>query len=80
MNMLKARLYEFELQKKEKEEESNQKKKYEKGWGNQIRAYILQPNRLVKDIRTNHQNTDPEKVLNGEIEGFLQSSLYKIND
>ena len=80
MNMLKARLYEFELQKKEKEEESNQKKKSEIGWGHQIRSYILHPYRLVKDIRTNHQNTDPEKVLNGEIEGFLQSSLYKIND
>ena len=80
MNMLKARLYEFELQKREKEDENNQKKKSEIGWGHQIRSYILHPYRLVKDIRTNHQNTDPEKVLNGEIEGFLQSSLYKIND
>ncbi len=80
MNMLRARLYEFELQKKEKEEENNQKNKSEIGWGHQIRSYILHPYRLVKDLRTNHQNTDPEKVLNGEIDGFLQSSLYKIND
>ena len=80
MNMLKARLYEFELQKKEKEEESNKKKKSEIGWGHQIRSYILHPYRLVKDIRTNYQNTDTDKVLNGEIDGFLQSSLYKIND
>ena len=48
--------------------------------GHQIRSYILHPYRLVKDVRTNHQNTDPEKVLNGEIEGFLQSSLHKVND
>ena len=74
MNMLKARLYEFELQKKEKEEENNQKNKSEIGWGHQIRSYILHPYRLVKDIRTNHQNTDPEKVLNGEIDGFLPVS------
>ena len=77
MNMLKARLYEFELQKKEKENESNQKSKTDIGWGHQIRSYILHPYRLIKDNRTNYQSSDPEKVLNGDIDGFLQSSLFK---
>ena len=80
MNMLKARLYEFELQKKEKENQSIQKSKSEIGWGHQIRSYVLHPYRLVKDNRTNFESTDPDKVLNGEIDNFLESFLYKIND
>ena len=80
MNMLKARLYEFELQKKEKENQSIQKSKSEIGWGHQIRSYVLHPYRLVKDNRTNFESTDPDKVLNGEIDNFLESFFYKIND
>ena len=80
MKMLKARLYEFELQKKEKEDKNNEKNKSEIGWGHQIRSYILHPYRLVKDNRTNYQSTDPQKVLNGEIDSFLERSLHKMND
>ena len=80
MNMLKARLYEFELQKKEKENQSIQKSKSEIGWGHQIRSYVLHPYRLVKDNRTNFESSDPDKVLNGDIDNFLESFLYKIND
>tara|TARA_A100001388_G_scaffold266317_1_gene239283 strand:- start:764 stop:1411 length:648 start_codon:yes stop_codon:yes gene_type:complete len=79
MNMLRARLYEFELQKKEMQNENQQKSKSDIGWGHQIRSYVLQPYQLVKDNRTNHERTDPEKVLNGEIDSFLESSLYGAN-
>ena len=79
INMLKARLFEFELQKKEKEDENVQKNKSDIGWGHQIRSYILHPYRLVKDNRTNYEHSDPEKVLNGDIGTFLEKSLYKIN-
>ena len=66
--------------KKERENENAQKSKSDIGWGHQIRSYILHPYRLVKDNRTNYENSDPDKVLNGEINSFLESSLYKLND
>ena len=78
MNMLKARLYDFEIKKKEKENQNTESSKSEIGWGHQIRSYVLQPYRLVKDNRTNFENTSPDKVLNGEIDEFLEHSLYKI--
>ena len=79
MNMLKARLYEFELQKKEKENSKIENSKSDIGWGHQIRSYVLHPYRLVKDNRTNFENSNPDKVLDGEIDKFLENSLYKIN-
>ena len=78
MNMLKARLYDFELKKKEEKNLNNETSKSEIGWGYQIRSYVLQPYRLVKDNRTNFENTSPEKVLDGEIDEFLEQSLYQI--
>ena len=78
MNMLRARLYDFELKKKEKQNQSVDASKSEIGWGHQIRSYILQPYRLVKDNRTNHESSSPDKVLNGEIDEFLEKSLYQI--
>jgi len=78
MNMLKARLYDFEIKKKEKENQNTVALKSEIGWGHQIRSYVLQPYRLVKDNRTNFENTSPDKVLNGEIDDFLEHSLYQI--
>jgi len=80
MNMLKARLYDFEIKKKEKESKNLESSKSEIGWGHQIRSYVLHPYRLVKDNRTNYETSNPDKVLNGEIDNFLESSLYKIND
>ena len=77
--MLKARLYNFELKKREKKNQNEESLKSEIGWGHQIRSYILHPYRLVKDNRTNFENTNPDKVLDGEIDKFLESSLYKIN-
>ena len=78
MNMLKARLYDFEMKKKEKQNQSTEESKSEIGWGHQIRSYVLQPYRLVKDNRTNHESTNPNKVLDGEIDEFLEKSLYQI--
>ena len=79
MNMLKARLYEFELQKREKENSSVESSKSDIGWGHQIRSYVLHPYRMVKDSRTNFESSNPDKVLDGEIDSFLESSLYNHN-
>ena len=76
-NMLKARLYNYEIQKKEEHSESLAKSKTDIGWGHQIRSYVLQPYQLVKDLRNNLENTDPESVLDGDIDEFLESSLYE---
>tara|TARA_Y100000590_G_C15571578_1_gene958797 strand:+ start:136 stop:1200 length:1065 start_codon:yes stop_codon:yes gene_type:complete len=79
LSMLKARLYEFELQKREKENENIENSKSDIGWGHQIRSYVLHPYRMVKDNRTNYENTNPDKVLDGDIDNFLENSLYKLN-
>ena len=79
MNMLKARLYNYEIAKREKETKNLESFKSDIGWGHQIRSYVLHPYRLVKDNRTNHESSNPEKILDGEIDEFLESSLYKIN-
>ena len=80
LNMLKARLYDYEIKKKEEENQNTENTKSEIGWGHQIRSYVLQPYQLVKDNRTNFENTNPDKVLNGEIDQFLEQSLYNLND
>ncbi len=78
MNMLKARLYDFEIKKKEEMNQNVIASKSEIGWGHQIRSYVLQPYRLVKDNRTSHESSNPDKVLDGEIDEFLEKSLYQI--
>ena len=78
MNMLKARLYELELKKKEDKNQNIESEKTEIGWGHQIRSYILQPYQLVKDNRTGLERTDPDKVLNGDIDSFLKEALSKL--
>ena len=80
MNMLKARLYEHELKKKEQQLKSSEDSKAEIGWGHQIRSYVLHPYRMVKDTRTNYESSSPDNVLDCEIDEFLESSLYKLND
>ena len=80
MNMLKARLYEYELKKKEEQLKSKEDAKSDIGWGHQIRSYVLHPYRLVKDNRTNFESSSPDKVLDGDIDDFLESSLYQLND
>ena len=77
MNMLRARLYNFEMKKREKESQTVESSKSEIGWGHQIRSYVLHPYRMVKDNRTSFESSNPEKILDGEIDDFLESSLYK---
>ena len=78
MNMLKARIYNFEIKKREQENQNVESLKSEIGWGHQIRSYVLHPYRLVKDNRTSFESTNPSKILDGEIDDFLESSLYKV--
>ena len=75
MNMLKARLYEMELQKQQEKIDAANATKTDIGWGHQIRSYVLQPYQLVKDLRTGHTSTSPSDVLDGEVEDFIQASL-----
>tara|TARA_B100000965_G_scaffold405927_1_gene441923 strand:- start:922 stop:1965 length:1044 start_codon:yes stop_codon:yes gene_type:complete len=75
--MLKARLYEYEMQKKNEEEQKNVSVKKDIGWGHQIRSYVLQPYRLVKDLRNKVENTNPDDVLNGNIDEFIEGGLFK---
>ena len=79
-NMLKARLYKYEIQKKDKASENLAKTKTDIGWGHQIRSYVLQPYQLVKDLRNNLENTDPDSVLDGDIDEFLEAALYQTKD
>ena len=79
-NMLKARLYKYEIQKKDEASENLAKSKTDIGWGHQIRSYVLQPYQLVKDLRNNLENTDPDSVLNGDIDEFLEAALYQTKD
>ena len=75
--MLKARLYEYEIQKKDEENQKNIDSKTDIGWGHQIRSYVLQPYRLVKDLRNKEENSNPDEVLNGNIDQFIEGSLFK---
>ena len=75
LKMLKARLYEMELQKQQEKIDAQNAKKTDIGWGHQIRSYVLQPYQLVKDLRTGHTSTAPGDVLDGEVEDFIQASL-----
>jgi peptide chain release factor 2 len=73
--MLRARLYEAELQKREAAARAQHEAKSEIGWGHQIRSYVLQPYQMVKDLRTGHQTSDTQGVLDGDVDGFLRASL-----
>jgi peptide chain release factor 2 len=75
MKMLKARIYELELQKKQEKVDAANAKKTDIGWGHQIRSYVLQPYQLVKDLRTGHTSTSPSTVMDGDLDDFIQSSL-----
>ncbi|ATQ68534.1 MULTISPECIES: peptide chain release factor 2 [Methylosinus] len=74
-NMLRARLYEMELKKREAEANAVEASKTDIGWGHQIRSYVLQPYQLVKDLRTGHTSGTPSEVLDGELDDFMQASL-----
>jgi peptide chain release factor 2 len=73
--MLKSRLYEMELKKREEKANAEAAAKTDIGWGHQIRSYVLQPYQLVKDLRTDAQSTDPQRVLDGDIDRFMEAAL-----
>lgn len=74
-NMLRARMYEAELKKREEKANAEAAAKTDIGWGHQIRSYVLQPYQLVKDLRTGTQSTDPDEVLDGALDPFMEASL-----
>ncbi len=73
--MLKARLYEAELQKREQERQAVHDSKSDIGWGHQIRSYVLQPYQLVKDLRTGTETSNTRAVLDGDLDAFLAAAL-----
>ena len=75
--MLKAKLYELELEKKSTEKARTEENKTEIGWGHQIRSYVLQPYQLVKDLRTNKESSNFQAILDGDIDDFLEAALAK---
>ncbi|MDX1924468.1 MAG: peptide chain release factor 2 [Rickettsiaceae bacterium] len=75
MKMLKSKLYEIEMQKKEEAANVQNSSKTEIGWGHQIRSYVLQPYQMVKDLRTNHETSNVSEVLDGDLEKFVYTSL-----
>lgn len=75
MRMLKARLYELELKKREAAADQDNSSKTEIGWGYQIRSYVLQPYQMVKDLRTEYETSDTQGVLDGDLEKFVSASL-----
>ncbi|PPR34712.1 MAG: Peptide chain release factor 2 [Alphaproteobacteria bacterium MarineAlpha6_Bin3] len=79
LTMLKARIYEMELQKKESEEQSKNQSKSEIGWGRQIRSYVMHPYKMVKDLRNNKEISNCNSVLDGNIDAFLEAALFKKN-
>ncbi len=75
MEMLKARLYELELKKREEKAAQTEANKTDIGWGHQIRSYVLAPYQLVKDLRTDVERTNPDAVLDGDLDDFMAAAL-----
>ncbi len=74
-DMLRARLYEIELKKREEKAAADQAAKTDIGWGHQIRSYVLQPYQMVKDLRTGVQTSDTSGVLDGDLDEFMAATL-----
>jgi len=76
MKVLKARLYELEMERREEQLDKLKGPKKDISWGNQIRSYVLQPYRMVKDLRTDHEVGDADRVLDGDVDGFIEAFLH----
>ncbi len=77
MILLKSKLYDLELKKREQAKEKVEAGKKDISWGNQIRSYVLHPYKMVKDHRTDYQSNDPFSVLDGKIDDFIEAYLLK---
>jgi peptide chain release factor 2 len=75
MKVLRARLYDLERRKREEKKQEMQETQKDIAWGSQIRSYVLQPYRMVKDHRTKHEEGDVDRVLNGDLQGFVEAYL-----
>ncbi len=75
MNALRARLYQLELDKRNAEINAQHDAKGDAGWGNQIRSYVLHPYQMVKDLRTSHETSDTQGVLDGDLDAFMAATL-----
>ncbi|PVH30066.1 peptide chain release factor 2 [Pararhodobacter oceanensis] len=75
MKALKSRLYQLELDRRNAAINEAHENKGDAGWGNQIRSYVLQPYQMVKDLRTNHETSDTQGVLDGDLDGFMAATL-----
>jgi len=75
MQMLRSQLYEIELKKKQAQRADIEAGKMKIEWGSQIRNYVMQPYKLVKDVRTGYETSDVDGVLNGDIDPFLKAFL-----
>lgn len=75
MNALRSRLYQLELDKRNAAINAAHENKGDAGWGNQIRSYVLQPYQMVKDLRTGHETSDTQGVLDGDLDGFMAATL-----
>jgi peptide chain release factor 2 len=75
MHLLKARLYQLELEKRKEEQSKLEGEKKDIGFGSQIRSYVLQPYQLIKDVRTGYEVGDPQRVLDGDLDGFIEAYL-----
>ena len=75
MQMLKARLYELEMRKRQADQDAIEASKTDNGWGHQIRSYVLHPYKMVKDLRTNVETSDTQGVLDGDLDMFVNASL-----
>jgi peptide chain release factor 2 len=77
MRLLKAKLYDIEMEKKKKERDAVEASKSDIAWGSQIRSYVFQPYQMVKDHRTDFEMGNVSKVMDGEIDGFIRAFLLK---
>ena len=80
LKMLKAKLYEIEQAKREERQQQYEASKGAIAWGNQIRSYVMQPYQLVKDLRTEHEVGDVNRVLDGDLDAFIEAYLLKNAD
>jgi peptide chain release factor 2 len=80
LKMLKAKLYELEERKRNEKQAAYESEKGEIAWGSQIRSYVLQPYQMVKDLRTEHETSDVQGVLDGDLDGFIEAYLMQSAD